>query len=107
MNGNSFRTLEFDAVQALILGHAGSVPGRERLQHLTPSTDVAEVRLRLLRTREALAVLRTMGRQPYHDLPDVSELLAAARVDGVVLEPRQLLDIDCLLYTSPSPRDDL
>jgi DNA mismatch repair protein MutS2 len=93
LNGNSFRTLEFDAVKALILGFAGSAAGRQRLQHLTPATDVGEVRLRLLRTREAVALLRTLGRQPYHDLPDVSELLSAARIEGVTLETRQLLDV--------------
>ncbi|HVR70181.1 MAG TPA: Smr/MutS family protein [Vicinamibacteria bacterium] len=93
MNGNSFRTLEFDAVKALVLSYAGSAAGQRRLHHLTPATDVAEVRRRLLRTREALALVRTLGRQPYHDLPDVSEPLAAARVEGVDLEPRQLLDV--------------
>jgi DNA mismatch repair protein MutS2 len=93
LNGNTFRTLEFDAVRALVLSHAGSAAGRELLHRLTPSTDVPEVRARLVRTREAVALLRTLGRQPYHDLPDVAEMLAAARVEGVNLEPRQLLDV--------------
>jgi DNA mismatch repair protein MutS2 len=93
LNGNTYRTLEFEAIRALVLSHAGSAAGQERLRRLTPSTDVREVRDRLLRTREAVALARTLGRQPYHDLPDVSELLAAARVEGVSLEPRQLLDV--------------
>jgi DNA mismatch repair protein MutS2 len=93
LNGNTFRTLEFDAIRALVVGYAGSAAGRERLQRLTPSTDAGEVRSGLLRTREAVALLRTLGRQPYHDLPDVAEMLGAARVEGVTLEPRQLLDV--------------
>jgi DNA mismatch repair protein MutS2 len=93
LNGNTFRTLEFDAIRTLVVQHAGSAAGRERLHRLTPSTDVHAVRSSLLRTREAVALLRAPGRQPYHDLPDVAELLAAARVEGVALEPRQLLDV--------------
>jgi DNA mismatch repair protein MutS2 len=93
LNGNSFRTLEFDAIRALVLSYAGSAAGQQRLHRLEPSTDVSEVRARLLRTREAVALLRTPGRQPYHDLPDIAEILAAARVEGLNLEPRQLLDV--------------
>jgi DNA mismatch repair protein MutS2 len=93
LNGNSFRTLEFEAIQALVLSHAGSAAGRSLLQRLSPSTDISEVRTRLVRTREALAIFRTLGRQPYHDLPDVANMIAAARVEGVTLEPRQLLDV--------------
>jgi DNA mismatch repair protein MutS2 len=93
LNGNTYRTLEFEAVRAFVLSHAGSAAGHERLRRLTPSTDAAEVRARLLRTREAVALVRSPGRQPYHDLPDVAEVLTAARVEGIDLEPRQLLDV--------------
>ena len=93
MNGNIFRTLEFDAIRALVLSHAGSAAGQERVRRMAPSADRSEVRTRLERTREAVALLRTVGRQPHHDLPDISEWLAAARVEGLNLEPRQLLDV--------------
>ena len=93
MNGNTFRTLEFDAIRALVSSHAGSAAGQERLQRLAPSTDAGEVRSGLVRTREAVSLLLAPGRQPYHDLPDVAGMLAAARVEGVTLEPRQLLDV--------------
>ena len=63
--------------------YAGSVPGRARLQALAPLTEPGPVREALSLTTEAVALLRTLGRQPYHDLPDVGEALLSARVSGV------------------------
>ena len=40
-----------------------------------------------------MALLRAVGRQPYHDLPDPAEALAVARVRGAHLEPRALADL--------------
>ncbi len=72
---------------------AGSAPGRARLESLMPSTDPGDVRQALARTSEGVALLRSPGRQPYHDLPDLTEALLAARVAGSYLEPRALLDV--------------
>jgi DNA mismatch repair protein MutS2 len=93
VNGNTFRTLEFETIRALVLSHAGSGPGRARIQALRPLTEEAEVREALARTTEGAALLRRVGRQPYHDLPDILELLPTARVEGMHLEPRELADI--------------
>ncbi len=93
MNSHSFRALEFDKIRALLLMQAGSVAGRTRLEALTPSTHPDEVREALTRTSEGVALLRSPGRQPYHDLPDLAEAVAAARLKGNHLEPRVLLDV--------------
>jgi DNA mismatch repair protein MutS2 len=93
VNGNSFRTLEFETVKALLLSHAGSAAGRGRLEKLAPCTEPTAVREAQTLTREAVALLRSIGRQPYHDLPDIQELLPAARVDGYHLEPAALNDL--------------
>jgi DNA mismatch repair protein MutS2 len=93
VNGNSFRTLEFEKIRALLLAHVGSADGRVRLAALRPSTDPAAVRDALGLTSEAVALLRAPGRQPYHDLPDLTEILPPARVGGVHLEPGALLDV--------------
>ena len=93
MNANTFRTLEFETVRALLLSHAGSAAGRDRVRTLSPLTTPGEVREALERTAEGVVLLRTLGRQPYHDLPDLTELLPAARVEGVHLEPLALLDV--------------
>ncbi len=93
MNANSFRTLEFDRIRALLLQQVGSVPGRTRIEALQPQVDPQAVRGALGRTSEAVSLLRTLGRQPHHDLPDCRETLAAARVRGSHLEPRALADL--------------
>jgi DNA mismatch repair protein MutS2 len=93
VNGNSFRTLEFEAIRTLLLGHAGSAQGRRRVVSLAPGTDAEAVRSALALTSEGLTLLEKVGRQPYHDLPEVDETLARARVEGYLLEPLQLLDV--------------
>jgi DNA mismatch repair protein MutS2 len=93
VNGNTFRTLEFEAIRTLLLSHAGSAAGAERISALGPSTERAVVRESLAVTSEAVRVLDRIGRQPHHDLPDVAELLPGARVSGAHLEPRALSDI--------------
>ncbi len=93
MNGNTFRVLEFEKVRALLLGQVGSAPGRARIRALTPLCEAPAVRAALARTTEAGRLLETPGRQPYHDLPDLAEALASARVEGAHLEPPALLDV--------------
>ena len=93
MNVNSFKALEFDRVRTLLLQQAGSAEGRVRLEALHPLTDPTAVREALARTGEAVVLLRTVGRQPYHDLPDPAEALVVARARGAHLEPRALADL--------------
>ena len=93
MNSNTFRTLEFEAIRALVLSHAGSAAGKARAEALTPHTETGAVRAALSRTTEGTVVLRTLGRQPYHDLPDVETALGQARVEGLFLEPLALTDV--------------
>src|SRR4029079_17958357 len=93
LNGNSFRILEFDLIRALLLNQAGSVAGKERLRTLAPETTPETVRAALGLTTEAAVVLRTAGAQPYHDLPDMGEVVPASRVEGLHLEPAVLADV--------------
>ncbi|HVQ25931.1 MAG TPA: hypothetical protein VMV01_12175, partial [Planctomycetota bacterium] len=93
MNANSFKTLEFDRIRTLLLQQVGSRPGRVRLEGLAPLVEPEAVRRALARTSEGVSLLRQLGRQPYHDLPDPQEALAGARVRGSHLEPRALADL--------------
>src|SRR5262245_52649810 len=72
---------------------AGSAAGRSRVEALAPSTRPSDVREALARTSEGVVLLKSPGRQPYHDLPEVAEALAGARVKGNHLEPLALLDV--------------
>ncbi|HEV7783808.1 MAG TPA: hypothetical protein VGQ28_00645, partial [Thermoanaerobaculia bacterium] len=85
--------MEFEAIRALVLSHAGSAAGKARAEALTPHTETGAVRAALSRTTEGTVVLRTLGRQPYHDLPDVGTALGQARVEGLFLEPLALTDV--------------
>src|SRR5258706_12694749 len=82
MNSNTFRTLEFEAIRALVLSHAGSAAGQDRVQALTPHTGTGAVRAALSRTTEGTVGLRVLGRQPYHDLPHIPPALQAAGLAG-------------------------
>jgi len=93
VNANSFKALEFDRIRTLLLQQVGSALGRERLEALQPQAEVSAVRSALGQTSEGVALLKALGRQPYHDLPDPREILAAARARGAHLEPRALLDL--------------
>ena len=93
MNANSLKALEFDRIRALLLQQAGSVEGRVRLEALRPLVEPTAVREALARTSEGVALLKAVGRQPYHDLPDPAEALAGARVRGAHLDPRALADL--------------
>jgi DNA mismatch repair protein MutS2 len=93
LNGNSFRTLEWDQIRALLLQQAGSASGRQRLERLAPLTEPAAVRDSLALTSEGVSVLQALGRQPYHDLPDLAGILPSTRVLGLHLEPLALLDV--------------
>ena len=93
MNANSLKALEFDRIRTLLLQQAGSVEGRARLEALRPLTEAPAVREALARTSEGVALLRAVGRQPYHDLPDPADALAGARARGAHLEPPALADL--------------
>ena len=93
MNANSLKALEFDRILALLLQQAGSVEGHARLEALRPLTEPGPVREALARTSEGVRLLRAIGRQPYHDLPDPAEALAGARVRGSHLDPRSLANL--------------
>ncbi len=93
MNGNTFRTLEFEKIRALLSTHVGSASGRARILALRPLTHADAVRSELELTTEGVRLLGAPGRQPYHDLPDLAESLAGSRVEGLHLEPAALLDV--------------
>ena len=91
---NTFRTLEFETIRALLLSHAGSAAGRSRVRALPPATTPPEPSARpLARTTEGVRLLRALGRQPYHDLPDVRSSCPRRAVEGLHLEPLALLDV--------------
>ncbi|HVQ27993.1 MAG TPA: Smr/MutS family protein, partial [Vicinamibacteria bacterium] len=93
MNAHALRNLEFEKIRTLLVQQAGSVRGRERLLALRPSVDLGAVREGLGLTTEGVRLLAALGKQPYHDLPDIADVLPRARVAGLHLEPAELMDV--------------
>src|SRR5688572_4593068 len=93
VNSNTYRTLEFETIRALVLGFTGSASGRSQIEAVAPHTTTEAVKAALSRTSEAVQILQKIGRQPYHDLPDVGGFLTASRVRGLHLEARDLADV--------------
>ncbi|MGE0453075.1 MAG: endonuclease MutS2 [Vicinamibacteria bacterium] len=81
----------------MLASFAGSAQGRARVAALRPQEDVFSVAEALAATAEAVQLVERAGRQPYHDLPDVCEEVAAAEVEGLHLEPRALADVASFL----------
>lgn len=93
MNTNTLRTLEFESIRKLLCGQAGSASGRALLEGRVPLGEPSQVREALALTTEACLVLRTLGRQSYHTLPDVSDSLPLLQIEGSSLEPQALLNV--------------
>ena len=93
VNSNTYRTLEFETIRALVLSYAGSASGRTQIEAMAPHTSPAAVKAALGRTSEAVRILLAIGPQPYHELPDVAAHLAESRVRGLHLEARDLTDV--------------
>lgn len=93
MNAHTLRNLEFEKIRTLLAQQAGSARGREHVQSLRPSVDLRSVRDLQGLTTEGVRLLVGLGRQPYHDLPDIAEILPRARVTGLHLEPLALMDV--------------
>jgi DNA mismatch repair protein MutS2 len=93
MNDQSFATLEYGGLRALVRRYAQTPMGRARADALAPLLSVAEVR-RALRAVSECAELRARGaRWSFSELADPSEALARLAIEGTILEPTVLLEL--------------
>jgi DNA mismatch repair protein MutS2 len=100
--------LEFSPVRELVGRYVGSPLGRSELENLKPSVDRAAIESALADVAEAMAYL-SASRQPqaaargsairlrFNSIPDVSAALTILRIEGAVLEPKQILELARLL----------
>ena len=93
MNDQSFQTLEYEGLRALVRRYAQTPMGRARADELAPLDSVREVR-RALRAVSECAELRARGvRWSFGELADPQDALARLRVEGTILEPLVLLEL--------------
>lgn len=106
MKERTLRVLEFTKIRDQLAGKALTELGAERCRALTPSCDMAEIRLWQQETEEAAVVLQYVGGHPTVSFSDVRPFLALAD-KGAVLSPAALLNIAELLRASRAARDAL
>ncbi|HUG36971.1 MAG TPA: hypothetical protein VML54_08490, partial [Candidatus Limnocylindrales bacterium] len=82
--------IEWPAVQALLARDTATPMGRELALALAPHVDLAAIQTVLARTREARLALGAAGVPPWEVIPDVRPTLHRARMDGSVLDGREL-----------------
>jgi len=100
--------LEFEPLRELVGRYVGSPLGRSELERLAPHADRAALEAALADVAEAIAY-QGASRQPqtasrgsairlrFNSIPDVAAALAVLRIEGAMLEPKQILELGRLI----------
>ena len=108
MQNFSADLLEFEPLRELVGRYVGSPLGRAELEKLEPNTDRVVLENALADVAEAIAY-QGASRQPqaaargsaiglrFNSIPDVSSALTILRIEGAVLEPKQILELARLI----------
>jgi DNA mismatch repair protein MutS2 len=108
MQATSADILEFEALRQLIGRFVASPLGRRELEKAEPISDRAALEHMLAETAEAMGYLRASAEpQPasrgsairirFTAIPDSAEAVAKLRIEGSMLEPREIYDLTRLL----------
>ena len=96
MNEKVLRTLEYTKITDKLTEKASSEPGKRLCRELVPMTDLAEIRLAQVQTRDALSMLFAKGSTSFGGNKDVSMALRSLEI-GSALSIPELLKIAGLL----------
>lgn len=108
MQSFSADLLEFEPLRELVGRYVGSPLGRSELERLAPHADRAALEAALADVAEAIAY-QGASRQPqtasrgsairlrFNSIPDVAPALAVLRIEGAMLEPKQILELGRLI----------
>jgi len=99
MQERALKVLEFTKVRELLLEHAASSLGREKIKHLVPSTDFDEVVRLQTETDEAATVYRIKGSVPLSGIHDIRAHIKRSVIGGV-LSPHELNQIASTIHAS-------
>jgi DNA mismatch repair protein MutS2 len=100
--------LEFEPLRELVGRYVGSPLGRGELEKLAPHSDRAALENALADVAEAIAY-QGASRQPqaasrgsairlrFNSIPDVAAALVVLRIEGAILEPKQILELARLI----------
>lgn len=114
MNRWSADLLEFEELRDILRRSIPSPLGRAKLDGMEPLTDREAIEAALAETAEAIAYLDRLRnaksdavRLRFSDLPDVSESAALLRIEGTVLDGKQLFDLGVVLSRAMEARSAL
>ena len=108
MQNFSADLLEFEPLRELLGRYVGSPLGRAELEKVAPQTDRAALESALADVAEAIAY-QGASRQPqaaargsairlrFNSIPDVASALTILRIEGAMLEPKQILELARLI----------
>ena len=108
MQSFSADLLEFEPLRELVGRYVGSPLGQAELEKLAPLSDRLAIENIHADTAEAI-VYQSASRQPqaatrgsaiglrFNSIPDVSSALAILRIEGAMLEPKQILELARLI----------
>ncbi|NLB94268.1 MAG: endonuclease MutS2 [Armatimonadetes bacterium] len=99
MDEQSLRVLEYERVRELLLAHASSELGKERVRAMVPLTDLREIEQRQAETAEVCLAIEEQGGIPLGGIRDIRVAVDRAARDGI-LQPQELLDIADTVYSA-------
>jgi DNA mismatch repair protein MutS2 len=100
IDSHSVAVLEFHKVRDIIAGLTLSPYGRIRVEHLRPQFNQAAIELALRQSAQMRDIIRFEEAIPLEQQDDISELIAKSRIEGLHLEPKELLKIKNFLETA-------
>lgn len=104
MNDQAFEALEYDAVRALVCARAETPMGRARAAQMVPLDDLSALHEAVRAVDECRALCRRRVNWSFAGLADPSSALARLRIQGLALEPLELLNLARLCLTARDAR---
>lgn len=99
MNPKSLRVLEYEKIKDMLRKEVGSILGKELIDELQPSGEIAEIKYMLGQTSEAASLLMKHSQFPMGRVHDLSTHVRVAEI-GSFLYPGQLLEVCDSLRTA-------
>ncbi|MCM3455365.1 endonuclease MutS2 [Heyndrickxia oleronia] len=97
MQDKILKTLEFNKIKELLLEHASSTLGQDKIKQLVPSSSFEEVLDLQAETDEAVHVLRLKGHIPLSGIHDIRPHIKRAQIGGI-LSPMELVHTASTIY---------
>jgi DNA mismatch repair protein MutS2 len=93
MNEQSFTTLDYGRLRAIVRRGAQTPMGRARGDALVPIDDLAKLRRELSAVAECMELRRRGVSWSFTEMIDPAEALARLKIEGATLEPLTMLDL--------------